>query len=492
VATGAPSSLPIRRNTVILAATLAVKSAGRTLTVIGAGSLVLLSSCGGSSERSPAVQAYQRFHSRPDLKPPLIEILTRTRFTSSGYIFIAPKKEVAQAGPLIFDNRGRLVWFAPLGTRPATDFRVQRYRGRPVLTWWRGRSEGGEEHAQWNIYDSSYRLIAKLQPKNGLPADIHEFSITDRNTALFTIYHKLTVRTRPVLEGVIQEVDIRTGRLLFEWHSIEHVALAESYYKLPKNPALGFDYFHINSIDVDHDGNLLVSARNTHTVYKLNRRTGKILWRLGGKRSDFTFGPEVRFAWQHDARRRPDGTLTLFDNSAAPKVRKQSRGLVLRLDMNRMRATLVHTYVHEPPLLSVDQANMQRLPNGHFLIGWGHQPYVTEFGPHGRALFDVRFGRSGVDSYRAYRFRWTGRPRNPPAVAVAGKQVYVSWNGATEVRKWQLLAGPHKKTLRPVRTVLKRGFETAIPISGDAQWVAVRALDRRDRSLARSAAVPRD
>jgi hypothetical protein len=369
---------------------------------------------------------------------------------------------------------------------------VQRYRGRPVLTWWRGRSEGGEEHAHWNIYDSSYRLITKLQPKKGLPADIHEFSITGRNTALFTIYHKITVRTRPVLEGVIQEVDIRTGRLLFEWRSINHVALAESYYKLPTNPAFSFDYFHINSIDVDHDGNLLVSARNTHAVYKINRRTGKILWRLGGKRSDFTFGPQVRFAWQHDARRRPDGTLTLFDNSAAPKVRMQSRGLILRLDMSRMRATLVHTYVHEPPLLSVDQANMQRLPNGHFLIGWGHQPYVTEFGRHGRTLFDARFGRSGVDSYRAYRFSWTGRPRQPPTVAVGKEKVYVSWNGATEVRKWQLLAGPRKKALRPVRTVFKKGFETAIPLSGDAQWVAVRALDRRDRSLARSAAVPRD
>jgi hypothetical protein len=462
-------------------------------TVIALGACgLLLSGCGGSTERSPAVQAFQRFHSRPDLKPPLIDIVRRTRFTSAGYIFIAPKKDVAQAGPLIFDNRGRLIWFSPLGTRPATDFRVQRYRGRPVLTWWRGRSEGGKELAHWNIYDSSYRPIARVYPKNGLPADIHEFSITSRNTALFTIYNKLTVRSRPVLEGVIQEVNIKSGRLLFEWHSIDHVALAESYYKLPKNPSQTYDYFHINSIDIDHDGNLLVSARNTHAVYKINRSTGKILWRLGGKRSDFTFGPEVRFAWQHDARRRPDGTLTLFDNAAAPKVRDHSRGLVLRLDMKKMRAALVHTYVHEPPLLSVDQANMQRLKNGHFLIGWGHLPYVTEFGPHGRTLFDARFGRSGVDSYRAYRFRWTGRPRNRPALAVAGKKAFASWNGATEVRKWQLLAGPKKKALRPVRTVHKQGFETAIPIPGDAQWIAVRALDRKDRSLARSATLARD
>jgi hypothetical protein len=466
----------------------------RVVTAVGAGVLILLAGCGGSTEQSQGAQTFQRFHSRPDLKPPPIQILRRTRFTSPGYIFIAPKKEAAaQAGPLIFNNEGRVVWFSPLGTRPATDFRVQRYRGRPVLTWWRGRSEGGEELAHWNIYDSSYRLIRKVHPKKGLPADIHEFDITPNDTALYTMYHKLTVKGRPVLEGVIQELDLKTGRLLFEWHSLDHVALAESYYKLPKNPRFSFDYFHINSIDVDDDGNLLVSARNTHTIYKIDRRTGKVLWRLGGRRSDFTFRKEVRFAWQHDARRQPDGTLRLFDNAAAPKVRKQSRGMVLRLHMKQMRATLVHTYVHDPPILAVDQANMQRLPNGHYLVGWGHEPYVTEFGKSGRTLFDARFGRpNGIDSYRAYRFRWIGRPRTRPALAVEGKKVYVSWNGATEVKKWQLLAGPNKKALRPVRTVRKKGFETTIPLSGDPEWIAVRALDRRDRPMARSAAVQRD
>jgi hypothetical protein len=307
------------------------------------------------------------------------------------------------------------------------------------------------------------------------------------------MYHKLTYQGHPVLEGVIQELDIASGRLLFEWHSIDHVSLAESYYKLPKNNRLTFDYFHINSIDVDRNGNLLVSARNTHTVYKINRRTGNIIWRLGGKRSDFSFARQVRFAWQHDARRRPNGTLTLFDNEAAPKVRDQSRGMVLRLDEKNMRAKLVHTYVHDPPILAVDQANMQLLPNGHFLIGWGHEPYITEFGRDGSTLFDARFGKpNGIDSYRAYRFHWVGKPRNPPVVAVAGKKVYVSWNGATEVRKWQLLAGPAKKKLKPIRTVTKTGFETAIPLSSDAPWIAVRALDRKDRSLARSAAVQRD
>jgi hypothetical protein len=160
--------------------------------------------------------------------------------------------------------------------------------------------------------------------------------------------------------------------------------------------------------------------------------------------------------------------------------------------MKRMRATLVRQFVHTPPIVAVDQANMQRLPNGHYFIGWGHEPYFTEVGPRGKIVFDGRFGRGRVDSYRAYRFRWIGRPKVPPDIAVEGETIYVSWNGATEVRKWQLLAGPEKKKLRPIRTVSKTEFETAIPIPAGAKWVAVRALDRRNRSMARSAVVRAD
>jgi hypothetical protein len=134
---------------------------------------------------------------------------------------------------------------------------------------------------------------------------------------------------------------------------------------------------------------------------------------------------------------------------------------------------------------------MQKLPNGHYLVGWGHQPYVTEFGAHGKPLLDLRFARSGVDSYRAYRFSWVGRPHSKPTIAVEGDTLYVSWNGATEVRSWQLLGGPEKKRLRPLLAVPKTGFEAAIPLPGDVPWVAVRALDRLGRSLARSAALGR-
>ena len=438
-----------------------------------------------------ALAPYRHFHSRPELKPPRIKLLKRTRFASPGYIFIAPKKKVTQGGPLILDNRGRVVWFMPVDQRGVTDFRVQRYRGKPVLTWWRGKSADGKRLGQYSIYDASYRPIAHVRPGSGIAGDMHEFLITPRNTALMTLSHRVRVKSRSVLEGALQEVDIKTGRVLFEWHSIDHVALVESYYRLPRKPERTYDYFHINSIAVDHDGNLLVSSRNTHTVYKIDRHTGRIIWRLGGKRSDFTLGPGVAFGWQHDARRQPDGTLTLFDNAAWPKLRRQSRGIVLRVDERHKRVTLLHTFVHAPPLVAVDQGNMQKLSNGHYLVGWGHQPYVTEFGPHGKTLLDFRFARAGADSYRAYRFRWVGRPHSRPAIAVDRDVLYASWNGATEIRAWQLLGGAEKKKLRPLLTVPKTGFETEIPLPDDPAWVAVRALDRLGRSLARSATIGR-
>jgi hypothetical protein len=454
-----------------------------------AGAVLALSGCSSISRAALATAPTRHYHSQPDLKPPLVEILKRTRRTTPGYIFIAPKKDVAQAGPLILDNGGRVVWFRPLDTHGVTDFRVQRYLGRPVLTWWHGKPDEGSGDSGYTIYDSSYRLVAHLQPGNGMLGDIHEFKITPRNTALMTISHHVSVKGRKVLEGGLQEVDIKTGRVLFEWHSIDHVQLVESYYHLPKDPGRIYDYFHINSIEIDQDGNLLVSARNTHTIYKISRRTGKILWRLGGKRSDFTLERGARFAWQHDARRRPDGDVTLFDNSAGPQVRKQSRGLVLHLDLKRMHASVVRTFVHRPPIVAVDQGNMQRLANGHYLVGWGHEPHFTEFGPRGTILFDGRFGRGRVDSYRAYRFPWSGRPPYPPLVTVSGRTAYVSWNGSTDVVRWQLVAGPRKSELRPVRLVTKKGFETRIPLRDVAGWIEVRALDRRGRALGRTAAV---
>jgi hypothetical protein len=416
---------------------------------------------------------------------------------------------VRQAGPMIIDNRGQVVWFHPLKfTKGITDVRVQRYRGKPVLTWWRGRlSNVGVGSGWYVIYDGSYRPIGEVRPGKGLSGDVHEFLITDDNKALITIYHRKKVDLRSIggpkdgriWDGIVQEIDIPTRRVLFEWHSYPEIGIKESYSKPPKKQ-LGtkpfpYDYIHLNSIDVEPNGNLLVSGRNTHALYEISRRTGKVVWRLGGKKSDFKLGPGARFAWQHDARRQPDGTITMFDNGAAPPVEKFSRVLVLRVDPTTKQATLVRSYRHPKKLLAPFEGNAQFLQDGHVFVGWGGWPYATEFDKSGRVLWDAYFGHGkppgqDADSYRAYRFVWHGHPTNRPALAVkprpAVTTLFASWNGATEVARWAVYAGDGADKLSRIGTWPKSGFETAITVQNDAKSYVVEALDKAGKALRRS------
>ena len=202
-------------------------------------------------------------------------------------------------------------------------------------------------------------------------------------------------------------------------------------------------------------------------------------------------GPGATFGWQHDARWRPGGEISLFDNEADPPLAKQSRALVLRVDTKTRRVELVHAYTHPAGLLSGSQGDIQFLPGGHVFVGWGSNPYFTEFDQKGRVIFGGRFTK-GADSYRAYRFVWTGRPHDPPDLTVRTNWLgrvtaYASWNGATEVTRWQVLAGPDAHHLQEVATVARSGFETRIDLRRLREYsVAVRALDAAGRSLGES------
>jgi Arylsulfotransferase (ASST) len=483
--------------------------------------VLMLAGCDDENHRSrqaapkkaePRPGPTQKFQSRPDLEPPQVRIDVPARRTAPGYVFLGPKLAVRQAGPMILDNLGQIVWFHPLKlTKGITDFRVQRYHGRRVLTWWRGKlSNRGVGDGWYVIYDDRYRPIAEVHPGHGLVGDVHEFLITERDTALITIYHRRPLDLTPVggpaegkiWDGIVQEIDIASGRVLFEWHSYPQVGIEESYARSPKRTlgtkALPYDYIHLNSIDVDSDGNLIVSGRNTHAIYKIDRRTGRVLWRLGGKRSDFALGPGVRFAWQHDARRQPDGTITIFDNGAAPAVEKFSRVLVIRAQQGTRRATLARSYRHPKKLLAPFEGNAQFLDGGHVFVGWGGWPYATELDRRGKVLFDVYFGHGkpagqDADSYRAYRFVWHGHPADRPALAVKRRKtvtaLYASWNGATELRRWVVLAGGDPDGLQRIATRPKQGFETTIEVGEDARFYAVQAVDARGKVLGRSEAI---
>jgi len=294
-------------------------------------------------------------------------------------------------------------------------------------------------------------------------------------------------------------LDIETGEVLFEWKSIDHVDLEESYGTPSEDHYPGIDYFHINSIDVDPDNNLLISARETSAVYKIDRTSGRVMWRLGGKKSDFEMGPGTRFAFQHDARRLPDGTISIFDNGSLvfengiPEAVEESRAIVLDLDVDRMRASLVREYTHPDKQYAHAAGNTQVLPNGNVFVGWGRGLAVSEFGDNGELLFDFRVSPEHK-SYRAFRFPWSGQPfRRPVAVAerTSAKElvVYASWNGATEVAVWEVLAGPDPDRLESLGSIPRDGFETVVLVQTSDPYVAVRAKDRSGRVLGASTPV---
>jgi hypothetical protein len=464
------------------------------------------SGCGGTAKKShdAAAPPVQRFVTRPDLTPPKLTVTKRATGTRPGLLFLGPKGKKGQFGPMIADDSGRLVYFKPVpkGVN-ATDFRVQRYRGQPVLTWWEGRtSPKGYGAGTYVIADRSYHEIARVKAGNGLEGDLHEFRLTDRGTALITIYHRIPADLRKVggpedgevMDSVIQEVDVATGKVRFQWRSRGHVPITESHAGPPRKHRFPYDYFHVNSVWRDADGDYIVSARNTWTIYKISHRTGKIIWRLGGKRSDFRMARGNAFAWQHDAEEQPDGTITLFDNEATPKVRSASRLLRFRLDERRRRAELVQAYEHPQKVLAIAEGNQQVLPGGGIFVGWGFTGRVSELAPDGTLRFDLAMPK-GVESYRAYRFAWHGAPTRPPAVAARAEggdtEVRVSWNGATDVARWQVLAGDDRDALEPAGESAPTGFETAIRVSGSPGYVAARAIDAAGRVMATSSAISR-
>ena len=479
----------------------------RFVAVAGAAGAALAGARVPAAFGRPLAATIDGYVSRPDLKPPAISFAVPADGTSPGYVFLAPfdiraassgyqttPNSESHSGPLIVDDAGEPVWFLPFGSTTAIGLRVQRYQGRRVLTWYEGQVLG-PEGGTFFIYDLTYHQISEVKAGRGRHGDLHDFLITPEGTALITIYGQIPADLTPIggpangllVTGIVQEVDIPTGRVLFEWRSQEHVGIDETY--IPQESAAGnVDYFHLNSLDVDTDGNLLVSARNTSAIYKVDRQSGDVLWRLGGKKSDFAVAQRASFAYQHDVRRRPDGTLTVFDNNAAlPAATTFSRGLRIKLDMKRMTASFVGEYLAPTPRTTFAMGNVQELDDGGVMVGWGTAGSFTELGPDGSVRLDASFADGSV-SYRAYRFELDARPKGRPATEVVESPdgsltLYVSWNGATEVARWQLMAGADAATMKPAGTVRRTGFETAIPLPIRSGTVSVVALDAHGRQL---------
>ncbi len=381
--------------------------------------------------------------------PPPVTFLASSAHSRGDDLFITPTGDTTQYanGPEILDRRGNVVWFHPIPAgQTAADFRTQHYHGRPVLTWWQGTGLGGLATGTDYIYNDRYQPIATVNAGNGLSADGHEFLITPQNTALILAYTTATAdltsiggpANQTVIDGVVQEIDIRTGKVLFQWNSADHVPYSQSEQPLPASASTPWDWFHINAVHLDSDGNLLIDARDTWTTYKVNRRSGSIIWQLGGKASSFRLraapGQSLNdagaiFAWQHDPESLGHGEYTFFDNESAGIANTGvgstaefglSRAVRVVLDERRRTATVVQSYDQPEGLTAPSQGNAQTTGDGNLLVGWGSLPYLSEFSRSGALLLNVQYP-AGVNSYRAYTFPWPARRqgREPWASRVA-------------------------------------------------------------------------
>ncbi len=449
----------------------------------------------------PNPSEFQHFVSRPELQPPTVTVTAASGSHAPGDLFLAPYAGPGQYGPMILDSSGRLVWFKtiPNGAR-AADLRVQEYGGQPVLTWWQDPLDAaGQRDAGIVIANSSYRDVAIVRAGNGYQPDLHAFEITPQGTALFTVYDAIRCNLSAyggpadgaVADTLFQEIDLKTGLVRFEWHALDHVALSDSYQTLASaGTALSpWDYFHINVIS-QYGDDLLVDSRNTWAAYEVNAASGQIVWRLGGKQSSFAMGPGATPAWQHDAREEPDGTISFFDNGGTPKVHPQSRGIVLALNQQTMTASLVSSFVGPTPLLAASQGDLQPLSNGNWMVGWGQEPWFSEFSPTGQLLLNARLP-AAYYSYTVLKFPWSATPTQPPQLALratsrGGVLAYMSWNGATAVARWQLLDGAHAGALTPVASAARSGFETTIALPAAVPYIAARALGAQGEVLGTS------
>lgn len=468
------------------------------------------------------------FVSEPALHPMKITVNRFDPGVSAGLVFLAPygfsnQAMYGQPGALILDNEGNPIWFRPLNTPNLMnlDFRMQFYRDKPVLTFWQGtlatsptytNVPGGssEPGSCYYILDNSYKVIKTLHAHCNYTSDIHEFLITPENTALFFSTKAIPMDLTPyggpkdgyVQNFAIQEVDIKTNKLLFFWSALDHIPLTDSFEPASSASSSGniWDAYHLNSIGLTNDPNdILVSSRHTWTIYRINKPTKTILWELGGKHSDFTISNEAQFSWQHDAHFLSNHQISLYDDnsngSSTPTT--PSHGLILQLDFTDMTASLYRSYYHDPNISASSQGNVQTLDNGNKFVGWGESQYYSEFAQSGNTesnpslnlLYDAQMPSTNF-TYRAYRNNWLGTPFYPPSIGIRSENdfitVYTSWNGSTETVQWQVYAGKKRSKLYLVQSAVKSGFETAIQVRNKGPYFQIKALDKNGMAIGKS------
>lgn len=402
---------------------------------------------------------------RPDLSNTMsVNVITSAHGTDKGLIFIThvgllPNPDT---GLLILDDQAEPIYLkVTTPNKLATDFKVQTVMGTRYLVYYAGI---------YMVMDDTYTVVDTWTMKNGHHADLHEIQLLDNGNAFMLSYTPVAMDLSPyggpvngiVIDIVIQELD-PSKQVIFEWHSLDHIPLTDSYVSLADSPV---DYLHTNAIEVDTDGNLLVSNRNSSDVIKINRSTGDVIWRLGGKQNDFAFTNDKGFSHQHDIRRLANGNISLFDNGNM-KLPPYSRVVEYTINETLKTVTRVWQYPATQDRFAEFMGNGQRLGNGNTMISWGSITDIEEVKPDGSTALKMELEGH---TYRAFRWEWEAKPSElPSAVLITTGEnsatIYTSWNGATQITGYEVHSGKTAGSLTKSLTAPRTGFETTINLS---------------------------
>lgn len=457
------------------------------------------------------------FVSQPKLHPPKLIWKVKHGVTlANGYFLIANTPNLAagrmagQSGPELIDRHGHPVWFVPVSRNVvANNLALQTYNGKPALSYWVGveNAAGVVTSGKDIVVDQHYKTVATLKGSKGWIIDLHEMVIDGTDAWVIAskserkdLRREHGPRHGTFVDNAVQEYDLTNGKLLYTWDAADHVKLADTYMKFIRDGV--WDPYHINSLQLTGSKTFLVSLRNTWAAYQIDMATGKADWTLGGKHSTFRFKGKAQFQWQHDVQLHRNNVVSVFDDHCC-KVNSKgqllvpngpTRGLVLKLDMGRKTASMTKQYTRGKHFYAAFLGDTDLLSNGGAVIGWGSQPFFSEYGRSGNLLLDAQFPTNSDQTYRATLDHWTGTPSKPPIGAVktnGGRAtVYVSWNGVTGVHKWRVLAGNSSRHLSAVVTKGNTGFETKIALSKKYKKYEVVALDGKGKTMASSKVFP--
>lgn len=414
---------------------------------------------------------------------PLVTVNLANEAAEDDYLFLSNFTLSSVPGvayyTMIVDNNGDPIFYQP---GSGTDFKRQ---PNGLLTYY------SQADRAFMVMDASYQIVDMIQAGNGYTIDFHELQLLPNGHALFMIYDEQKVNMDDIVPGgvhaarvtglVIQELDTEDN-VVFEWRSWDHIPIIDTIVPITTTT---IDYVHGNAIEVDQDGHLLVSSRHLNEITKINRETGDIIWRMGGKKNEFAFldDPIAPFALQHDIRRQSNGNITLFDN----RTQSPSRGIELQLDEVNKSATLVWSYASEPDAHAFIVGNVQRFPSGNTLINWGSTwPTVTEVNAANEKVFEMTLPAPQM-SYRVHRYAWQGWPTWPASLVITEDErtaLHYSWNGATDVFYYQVYGGRRPDALEIVDLELHTQFEETTDVTDlvdDYCYFQVRPMGRDGR-----------